>query len=51
VQAADGLGGGQLGQRARDAQHAVIAAHGELQPPGRFGQQLPAGRVRGRDLF
>jgi two-component system CheB/CheR fusion protein len=40
----------QIGDRPRNAQHAVVAARGELQAASCFGQQLTAGRVWRGDL-
>ena len=41
----------KIGQRARDAQHPVIAARGELQLIGGAGEKIAARLVGTRDLF
>jgi len=51
VQAPDALGAGEVGQRARHAQHAVVAAGREAQTPGRLGQQRAAGGIGRGDLL
>ena len=51
MQPADFFRAVEIGERARDAQHAVIAARGQLHGLGRIAQQFLTLAVRLRDGF
>ncbi len=51
MDAADKIGAVEIGQCPRNAQHAMIAARGQLHGIGGVAQQRRAGLVELRDLF
>ena len=51
MHAADFLGAVEIGQRARDAQHAMITARRQAHGIGRIAQQREPGIVGARDVF
>lgn len=51
VQACDGRRCVEIGERARNAQHAMIAACRELEPVGGLGEEVPAGGLGCRQFL